>query len=348
MPKDPNGKSDPYIKINAGKGKRQQISGRDTHLSKTLSPDFYKFYEVPVVLPGDSLLSIQLWDFDMLAMNDDFIGETVVDVENRIFSPQWVALNPKPREFRTLWSPSSTSPQGKIELWIDILTLEDSIRIRPTPLAPPAPLRGQVRCIVWNTKDVVFKDKESSDIFVRAEAEWSGKQKETDVHWRSLNGKGQFNWRMVFDVEIPCKTPRLKMQIWDKDMVGANDAIAEASLNLKGLLLKTYRAKTTTELDHQWIAMVHPNFSGVQGRVEVTLQIMPDSDAKVKPAGDGRDAPNQFPELDPPKRPNTSFAPWRIDKKISGFLGRYKWRIAALGCIGILFVIAYYYLMVKR
>jgi hypothetical protein len=44
--------SDPYIKIIAGKGKKQTVNARDEYIKKTLSPDFFKFYEVPVTFPG--------------------------------------------------------------------------------------------------------------------------------------------------------------------------------------------------------------------------------------------------------------------------------------------------------
>lgn len=73
----------------------------------------------------------------------------------------------------------------------------------------------------------------------------SSKAQYTDVHYRSLSGEGNFNWRFVFpfeylstenkivirkkesifvadetEVKIPCK---LNLQIWDNDTFSADD-----------------------------------------------------------------------------------------------------------------------------
>ena len=39
----------------------------------------------------------------------------------------------------------------------------------------------------------------------------------------------------------------------------------------------------------------------LKGKVELTLEILPEEDATQKPAGKGRDEPNMNPKLDEPK-----------------------------------------------
>ena len=73
----------------------------------------------------------------------------------------------------------------------------------------------------------------------------------TDVHYRSMDGEGNFNWRFVFPFEyLPpeqvvvikkkqhfyslSKTevhvhPRLTMQVWDNDLFSPDDFIGEQS-----------------------------------------------------------------------------------------------------------------------
>ena len=62
------------------------------------------------------------------------------------------------------------------------------------------------------------------------------------MHWRSHKGKGSFNWRCVFDVELPqhARSPaRLAIKAWDKDPVTfSNDLIGAIELNLDRLLFK--------------------------------------------------------------------------------------------------------------
>jgi len=46
-----------------------------------------------------------------------------------------------------------------------------------------------------------------SDLFVKIKFE--DKEKQTDVHYRSTTGVGNFNWRVLLDVELPCKMPEI-------------------------------------------------------------------------------------------------------------------------------------------
>ncbi len=119
---------------------------------------------------------------------------------------------------------------------------------------------------VWETRNVVFKDKKSSDIFVVGYPEGVGqKPQTTDTHWRSEDGTGNFNWRMKFSIIVPNPTPRFKLQVWDKDLLKPNDSICEANLNLRSFYSKAYKEKKESHsLDKQWVAMTHPAHQGLQ------------------------------------------------------------------------------------
>ncbi|GIX83574.1 otoferlin [Caerostris extrusa] len=81
-PADLNGKADPYIVINLGSKK---TNDKENYISKQLNPVFGKCFEFEATFPQDSLLNVQIYDWDLLG-SDDLIGETKIDLENRFYS----------------------------------------------------------------------------------------------------------------------------------------------------------------------------------------------------------------------------------------------------------------------
>jgi len=51
---------------------------------------------------------------------------------------------------------------------------------------------------------------------------FNGVTKETDVHLRTQNGEGSFNWRMLFPVRLPIKDPTISFKIYDKDFASGD------------------------------------------------------------------------------------------------------------------------------
>lgn len=165
------------------------------------------------------------------------------------------------------------------------------------------------------------------------------KPKKTDIHWRSTNGEAAWNWRMKWPITIPSdKQPRLRLQVWDKDVLNPNDAICEAILNLKGFYNKTKHKKLPyNAIEKQWVDLTHPNYEGVQGRMLLTIQLFSQSEAIAKSAGVGQEEPNRFPHLPPPVRPETSFNPFRLDKQFCLYFKKY--RIYCIIALVILFLL---------
>eukprot|EP00743_Colponemidia_sp_Colp-15_P011268 GILK01012542.1.p1 GENE.GILK01012542.1~~GILK01012542.1.p1 ORF type:complete len:1447 (-),score=299.86 GILK01012542.1:238-4578(-) len=305
MPKDYNGKSDPYLKIKLGK---QIISDEHNFIRDTLEPEFFRSFELTTTIPGAATLDIEVWDHDQGDF-DDLIGCTKIDLEDRWFDKRWHDYAQKPVEHRPLFCPTSKNPQGKLELWVDIMPEAEARRVPMLNITPPPPEPWELRVIVWQTKDVVPKDTitDQNDLFMRCWMEGSEKQ-DTDIHWR-CERRGSFNWRLKFDLMLPMKFPRFYLQAWDKDILLPNEVAAERVLNLKPMFDHAFHLHTPYHLtdgtrkannNKQWIELFGPGGSKCAGFVEISIELLPKAVATARPAGFGRSEPNMNPYLPPP------------------------------------------------
>ena len=67
-------------------------------------------------------------------------------------------------------------------------------------ITKPPRYEMEIRLIVWETKDCVFKDEaeKCNDVFVRIGLQNKPDEyQESDIHWR-CRSNGFFNWRMKF------------------------------------------------------------------------------------------------------------------------------------------------------
>nr|XP_057911960.1 otoferlin isoform X12 [Doryrhamphus excisus] len=171
-------------------------------------------------------------------------------------------LVPEHVETRPLLNPDKPGiEQGRIEMWVDMFPMDMPAPGPAIDISPRKPKRYELRVIIWNTDEVILEDddyftgEKSSDIFVRG---WLKGQQEdrqdTDVHYHSLTGEGNFNWRFVFpfdylmaeekiviskkesmfswdetEYKIP---PRLTLQVWDADHFSADDFLGAIELDL--------------------------------------------------------------------------------------------------------------------
>ncbi|XP_039720122.1 fer-1-like protein 4 [Pteropus medius] len=176
-----------------------------------------------------------------------------------------IQLVPEHVETRPLYHPRSPGLlQGSLHMWIDIFP-----RDVPAPPAvdikPRQPISYELRVTIWNTEDVVLDDvnpltgEMSSDIYVKSWVKGLEHDKqETDVHFNSLTGEGNFNWRFVFHFdylpterevsvrrrpgpfaleEAEFRQPAvLVLQVWDYDRISANDFLGSLELQLPDMV----------------------------------------------------------------------------------------------------------------
>jgi len=317
--KDVGGSCDPYIKLSLND---ESFDERDNYTKDSHSCGIYKMYEFHSEFPGCGKLKIQMWDYDRV-FGDDFIGETLVDLEDRFFSPEWQSIKNKPIEYRQLYHKSTKVSQGIVKCWIEIIPSETIDKYTLWKVMPRPPSEFEVRLVIWETKDVEMKDWEgTSDIYCRAYFDSNNKNKRTDIHYRSMDGKGSFNYRLLFNIKYPSNNHYLSLQIWDADAFSKNDYIGDASLNLvlpiedammtnKSIslnkkyyesFLQDYMGETELEYhDNEsfWLDMKDKN--GVSnGKMRVQMDIVPKDQAEAYCVGEGRSDPNHSPFLPPP------------------------------------------------
>ncbi|TRY61213.1 hypothetical protein TCAL_10928 [Tigriopus californicus] len=170
-------------------------------------------------------------------------------------------LVPEHVETRALYNPDKPGiEQGKVELWVDLFPMDMPLPGLPLDVSPRKPSPYELRVIIWNTDEVVLEDDaffsgdKMSDIYVKGWLKGPDDAQQTDVHYRSLTGEGNFNWRFIFPFdylaaeekvviskkesmfswdETTSKVPaRMTLQVWDADHFSKDDFLGAITLDL--------------------------------------------------------------------------------------------------------------------
>ncbi|XP_043922113.1 otoferlin-like [Protopterus annectens] len=201
------------------------------------------------------------FDFDEKQINEELALVVLHQWDD--ISGSGCKLVPEHVETRPLFNQEKPGvTQGYLQMWVDMFPTDIHPPGDPVDISPRKPERFELRVIILNTEDVILDDvnqitgMQSCDIYVTGCLQGLENDKQrTDVHYYSMTGEGKFNWRFLFrfdyltaekkmvvrrkqsifsvdetEYKMP---PILQLQVWDADIVSADDFLATTPIDFR-------------------------------------------------------------------------------------------------------------------
>ncbi|WAR21900.1 MYOF-like protein [Mya arenaria] len=345
QPNDPTGLADPYIEVKLGKKK---LDSRDEYIPNSINPIFgsegpnkWRDSRLPKELLEGYCQKKHIAAPLFNGVNSARVGKKVYKLSEfeagKVASPdlgpadQRLALHilnsfnliKEHVETRPLYNPLQPGiEQGKLQMWVDVFPKHLGEPGAPFDIKGRKPKEYVLRCAIYNTVDVILDEtsitgEKMSDIYVSGWLQGQDEKQKTDIHYRSLNGEGNFNWRFVFPFEY----------------VPAENCVVVKKKQLPDINMGNMNVKTVSLFEQKRLRGFWPVYDEkngqreLTGKVEMELELITKDEAETRPAGKARDEPNMNPVLEEPNRPETSFLWFTSPFKTLRYIiwANYKW-----------------------
>lgn len=249
---------------------------------------------------------------------DLFIGSTTMDLTDRWHSNEWRQMMREdhiPIEYRPLYRDCTSNVNfGLLQMWVEIMSSNKAAVTKMYELSEPIPTEVEVRVIIWAGRDIkTAGNLEYSDYLFKSTLDCkqypeyrpdfgnnNPRIQQTDIHYNCRSGEPVFNWRLVYPhLVTPISGCLLQISVYHYSSFGNHEFIGEVNLDLRKYIMNVANSLEAIDED---VELPLVNSQSVDssfdvGFVQVTIQIIPQSEANSKKVGMGRDAPNRFPKL---------------------------------------------------
>eukprot|EP00854_Cymbomonas_tetramitiformis_P003270 gene3270-4120_t len=308
-----------YLKVKIG---GQTLSFRDDLVYDSLQPQFRKCIELPVMLPGVSVVQIEVWHHDSL-YRDVLVGQTELDLENRLFSKEWRESGEALLDLSGLFRTAFVKHRAPL-----LSKGEASFNYRMIYAAELPVAQARLKLQAWDQDLLNSNDYIGAGLTGHmAMVHWPKRQNKPVNTANDKTGAAPEEEKEEEEEENSCMSDVYQI---GGDITEGNVGQGCAGCfclifdTLFGCIARIFCPSWRYSTDNQsgdgrqWVVMKDRN-GDYMGEVEIQMVVMHDDVARKYEAGSARNEPNKHPHLPKPTRVQWSI--FRPDLIIYDILG---------------------------
>jgi hypothetical protein len=321
---DWNSQNDSYVQLEINGKKYKGVR----MIKDNNSPNFYERLHVTVTMPHASLMKVQFMNKEVF--HDELIGETHIDIFRRYLDTLMLTRDEHPIETRDIYNEAGDHA-GHTSLWVDFYLKGDGVKTKyktlqgiektPYDIEPRPPTNLYIRIVIWDIFNAPIEDVTgAADYCVIVSMPNLGLTQKSDVHYRSQDGDGSFNWRFEFELTVDqnfnMNYAKVNFRVFDKELVMSDLYLCDLEIDFKDIVRKALETESDqkmfgatrdcetakSEIFFSKMALGRDKIAPNKGRTLISLsaEVLTKAGREMKPAGLGRSAPNDNPFLPPP------------------------------------------------